>query len=206
VGESIWRPRKAVQELAEVDPRFARLVEAVGMPALTQRPSTFEAIAQSIAYQQLAGAAAHAIWTRVLALFPEGEIDPAVLLRKRDATLRKAGLSGPKTSYIKDLARHVVDGRLEPDRLPALSDEEVIAALTEVKGIGPWSAQMHLMFSLKRPDVWPVLDLGVRKGWAKFTGEPEPTARALEPLGDLYRPYRSIVAWYMWRVLDVEDW
>ena len=205
VAATTWRPRKAVQALVAIDPRFAPLVDAVGMPALPQRPSTFEAIARSIAYQQLAGAAASAIWGRVSALF-EGEIDPAAFLRKRDATYRKAGLSGPKTSYIKDLARHVVRGDLRPEALPNLEDEAVIEALTQVKGIGPWSAQMHLMFSLRRPDVWPVLDLGVRKGWAKFTGNAEPTARALEPLGDPYRPYRSIVAWYMWRIHDVEGW
>jgi len=206
VTRSIWRPRKAVRELSAVDPRFGRLVVSVGMPAIPQQPSTFQAIAHSIAYQQLAGAAANAIWTRVTALFDEGDIDPAVVLRKRDTTYRKAGLSGPKTRYIKDLARHVVDGDLVPEDLPSMSDEEVIAVLTQVKGIGPWSAQMHLMFSLRRPDIWPVLDLGVRKGWAKFTGDPEPNPRDLEPLGDRYRPYRSIVAWYMWRVLDVEGW
>ena len=174
------------------------------MPAIPQQPSTFQAIAHSIAYQQLAGAAANAIWTRVTALF-DGDIDPAVVLHKRDTTYRKAGLSGPKTRYIKDLARHVVDGDLVPEDLPSMSDDDVIAVLTQVKGIGPWSAQMHLMFSLRRPDIWPVLDLGVRKGWAKFTGDPEPTARDLEPLGDCYRPYRSIVAWYMWRVHDLGD-
>ena len=204
MSRSIWRPRKAVRELAAIDPRFDRLVESVGMPAIPQQPSTFQAIAHSIAYQQLAGAAANAIWTRVTALFDEGDIDPVVVLRKRDTTYRRAGLSGPKTRYIKDLARHVVDGHLVPEDLPSLSDEDVIAALTQVKGIGPWSAQMHLMFSLRRPDVWPVLDLGVRKGWAKFTGDPAPNARDLEPLGDRYRPYRSIVAWYMWRILEVD--
>lgn len=201
---SIWRPRKAVRELSAIDPRFARLVQQVGAPAIQQQPSTFEAIAQSIAYQQLAGAAAHAIWTRVRALFDDEDMDPAVVLRKRDTTYRKAGLSGPKTRYIKDLARHVVDGSLVPGDLPDLSNDDVIEALTQVKGIGPWSAQMHLMFSLKRSDVWPVLDLGVRKGWAKFSGDSEPDARTLDPLGEPYRPYRSILAWYMWRVLEVD--
>ncbi len=200
-----WRPRKAVRDLGDRDERFARLVDALGYPAIPQRPSTFENMARAIAYQQLAGAAANAIWSRVTALF-DGEVDPAAVLRKRDATYRKAGLSGPKTRYIKDLARHVVDGRLVPEDLPGMSDEEVIAAMTQVTGIGPWSAQMHLMFALKRPDVWPVLDLGVRKGWAKFAACDEPTARELDPLGEEYRPYRSIVAWYMWRIHDVEEW
>ena len=113
----------------------------------------------------------------------------------------------PKTRSIKDLARHVADRRLVPEALHRLDDEAVTAALTQVKGIGPWSAQMHLMFSLRREDVWPVLDLGVRKGWTVFTGaKTEPTAKDLEPLGDPYRPYRSIVAWYMWRIHDVDGW
>lgn len=176
------------------------------MPAIPQRPSTFEAIARGIAYQQLAGAAANAIWTRVRGLFPEGTLDPTAVLRKRDTTYRKVGLSGPKTRSIKDLARHVVAGEVVPEELPALTDEQVVAALTQVKGIGPWSAHMHLMFALRRPDVWPVLDLGVRKGWAKFSGQPEPTAGELAPLGDAYRPYRSIVAWYMWRIHEVGEW
>ena len=201
-----WRPHKAVRELAALDPQFARLVEACGMPAIPQRPSTFEAIARAITYQQLAGAAASAIWGRVCGLFPAAALDPAAVLRKRDAAYRSVGLSGAKTRSIKDLARHVVEGHLVPEDLTAYADEDVVAALTQVKGIGPWSAQMHLMFALRRPDVWPVLDLGVRKGWAKFTGTPEPTAKELDPLGEPYRPYRSIVAWYMWRVHDVEEW
>lgn len=206
VQTDFWRPRKAVRELASRDPRLARLVEACGYPAIPQRPSTFDTIARAIAYQQLAGPAARAIWGRVLALFPEGRLEPGAVLRKRDATYRKVGLSGPKTRSIKDLARAVMEGRLQPGSLADLPDDDVLEALTQVRGIGPWSAQMHLMFSLRRPDVWPVLDLGVRKGWARFTGALEPTARDLAPLGDPYRPYRSILAWYMWRVHDVEAW
>jgi DNA-3-methyladenine glycosylase II len=207
VTQRIWRPRKAVRELCARDARLAHLVEVAGWPAIPQQPSTLETIAQAIAFQQLAGPAANAIWSRVVALFGNGGLEPRAVLRKRDATYRKAGLSAPKTRSIKDLARHIVDGRLVPDALHTMDDEAVMAALTQVKGIGPWSAQMHLMFSLKRPDVWPVLDLGVRKGWAIFTGsKAEPTARELEPLGEPYRPYRSILAWYMWRIHDVEAW
>jgi DNA-3-methyladenine glycosylase II len=202
----VWRPRKAVRELGARDARFARLVREVGYPVIPQRPSTFASIARAIAYQQLAGAAASAIWTRVMALFDGAGPEPAAFLRKRDATYRKAGLSGAKTRSIRDLAGHIVRGSLDPRALPSMPDDEVVAALTQVRGIGPWSAQMHLMFSLRRPDVWPVGDLGVRKGWAKFTGDAEPTAGELEPLGEAYRPFRSIVAWYMWRVHDVENW
>ena len=203
--QRIWRPRKVVRELCARDARLARLVEVAGWPAIPQQPSTLETIAQAIAFQQLAGPAANAIWSRVVALFGDGGLEPRAVLRKRDATYRKAGLSAPKTRSIKDLARHIVDGRLVPEALHTMDNEAVMATLTQVKGIGPWSAQMHLMFSLKRPDVWPVLDLGVRKGWAVFTGsKTEPTARELEPLGEPYRPYRSILAWYMWRIHDVE--
>ena len=201
-----WRPRKGVRELASRDARFARLVDALGYPAIPQHPSTFETIARAITHQQLAGPAANAIWGRVLALFGDEELRAQDVLRRRDATYRKAGLSGPKTRSLKDLARHVVDGHLDPEALAHMDDAEVTAALTQVKGIGPWSAQMHLLFSLQRPDVWPVLDLGVRKGWAKFTGDVEPSAQELDPLGEPYRPYRSILAWYMWRIHDVEEW
>ena len=202
-----WRPRRAVRVLSEREPRFAALVAAVGHPSVELRDSTFEAIARAITYQQLAGAAAGAIWGRVLALFPDGgELDPAVFLRKRDATYRKAGLSGAKTRSIKDLARHVTRGDFDPSAFTDQSNEEITQALTQVWGIGEWSAQMHLMFSLGRLDVWPVLDLGVRNGWAKFQRCTPPTVKQLVPLGDDYRPYRSVLAWYMWRVHDVEDW
>lgn len=203
----IWRPRTQVRALALRDERFAQLVEQVGMPSIELYPSSFESIAHSIAYQQLAGPAASAIWGRVCALFEDDRPEPAAALRKRDATYRKAGLSGPKTQSLKDLARHITGGHLDPEGLASMADEEVIDALTQVRGIGPWSAQMHLMFSLARPDVWPTGDLGVRRGWARFMGHAaDPTPHELEALGEPYRPYRSILAWYMWRVLDVEDW
>jgi len=202
-----WQPRKAVRELGERDPRFAALVAEIGAPSVALRDSTFGVVAQAIAYQQLAGAAASAIWGRVLALFPDDEpLDPTVFLRKRDSTYRKAGLSGAKTRSIKDLARHITRGDLNPADFYDQSNNEIIEALTQVWGIGEWSAQMHLIFSLGRLDVWPVLDLGVRSGWAKFQGCKPPTAKELVPLGDRFRPYRSVVAWYMWRVHDVEDW
>ena len=207
VSKRYWRPRRAVRELSGRDPRFATLVAKVGIPSVELRDSTFGVVARSIAYQQLAGAAASAIWARVLALFPDGEaLEPAAFLRKRDATYRKAGLSGAKTKSIKSLARHVMRGDFDPANFYHQSNEEITGALTKVWGIGEWSAQMHLIFSLGRLDVWPVLDLGVRSGWAKFQRCKPPTAKELFPLGDSYRPYRSVAAWYMWRVHDVEDW
>ena len=205
--ERVWRPHRAVRVLSARDERFARLVAAVGRPSVPLRDSSFESIARAIAYQQLAGAAASAIWGRVRGLFPADEpIDAGAFLRKRDTTYRTVGLSGAKTRSIKDLARHIRRGDVDPAAFHDMEDDAVVAALTRVWGIGAWSAQMHLMFSLGRNDVWPVLDLGVRNGWAKFTGEAAPTARELEPLGEAYRPYRSVVAWYMWRVHDVGGW
>jgi len=202
-----WRPRRAVRELSQRDPRFAALVDAVGRPSVELRESTFETVARAIVYQQLAGAAAGAIWARVRGLFPDGEaIDPVVFLRKRDTTYRNVGLSHAKTKSIKDLARHVTRGGFDPADFYSRSNDEVTKALTRVWGIGQWSAQMHLIFSLGRLDVWPVLDLGVRRGWGKFQQGKSPTAKELGPLGDRYRPYRSVVAWYMWRVHDIEGW
>jgi DNA-3-methyladenine glycosylase II len=196
-----------VRELSARDPRFAALVAEVGHPSVELRDSTFTAIARAIAYQQLAGAAAGAIWGRVLALFPEGEeLSPVAVLRKRDTTYRKAGLSGAKTKSIKELARHVTRGDFDPADFHGQSNEDITEALTHVWGIGEWSAQMHLIFSLGRLDVWPVLDLGVRNGWAKFRGCTPPTVKELIPLGDAYRPYRSVVAWYMWRVHELTNW
>ncbi len=205
--ERFYRPTRACNRLMRREPRFGRLVELVGRPALPQRDSTFESIARSIVYQQLSGAAAGTIWGRLLDKFPGRELVPERVLRKRMTTLRAAGLSKAKANSIRDLARHVRDGHLHPEGLADLDDDAVIEALTQVKGIGPWSAHMHLMFALARPDVWPVGDLGVRKGLELFLGLPAtPTAKDAEPLGDAYRPHRSMLAWYMWRVLDVEEW
>ena len=122
-----------------------------------------------------------------------------------DGTLRTVGLSGNKTASLRDLAAKVLDGTvvLDPPRLRAESDAEVIARLTAVRGIGTWTAQMFLMFQLRRLDVWPTGDLGVRKGFGLAWQIPTPTAKQLEPLGDPYRPYRSVVAWYCWRAAEI---
>jgi len=201
------RPLAAARDLAQRDERFARLVELAGPPRIVRYESSFETLARAIAYQQLNGTAARTIWGRVLALFPEGGFEPAAVLRRRDPTLRKAGLSAAKTASLRDLARHVADGRLDLASLPRLSDDEVIERLTQVRGIGPWSAHMHLLFALGRKDVWPTGDYGVRAGLARFLGLAEtPTEKACLPLGDPYRPHRSVFAWYMWRIHDVEPW
>ena len=162
------------------------------------------ALVRSILYQQLAGAAAAAIHGRLIAALG-GEVTPERLLALPADTLRSVGLSGSKAASVQDLAAKVLDGTvvLDPPGLRAESDAEVVARLTTVRGIGKWTAEMFLMFQLRRLDVWPTGDLGVRKGFGLAWEIPTPTAKQLEPLGDPYRPYRSVVAWYCWRAAEI---
>jgi DNA-3-methyladenine glycosylase II len=191
--------------LAERDPVLRRLVAEAG-PARVRPPaeSHFEALVRAIVYQQLAGAAAAAIHGRLIAALG-GQVTPERLLSLADEALRSAGLSGSKTASLRDLAAKIVDGTvvLDPAGLRAESDTEVVARLSTVRGIGKWTAEMFLMFQLRRLDVWPTGDLGVRKGFGLAWGIPTPTAKELEPLGDPYRPYRSVVAWYCWRAAEI---
>lgn len=195
---------RASNQLAERCPVLRRMVERHGVVKFDwgTKCEPFQALARSICYQQLAGNAARAIHGRFVAAF-DGELTPERVLRKRDTTLRACGLSLGKIASIKDLARHFVDGRIAGDRLPKLSDDEIVEQLTQVRGIGEWTAQMFLIFQLERMDVWPVLDYGVRKGFAQLFGHPElPSPKAMLPLGEPYRPYRSALAWYCWRATD----
>ncbi|MCU1490165.1 MAG: DNA-3-methyladenine glycosylase [Acidimicrobiaceae bacterium] len=195
----------AAKELAERDPILAALVEAVGVPRF-RRPleSHFAALLRSVLYQQLAGAAAAAIHGRLLLAMGD-EVSPEAFLAVSPERLREAGLSRNKAASLTDLATKVVDGTvvLDPRRLARESDDEVIDRLSAVRGIGRWTAQMFLMFQLRRLDVWPTGDLGVRKGFGLAWGIPMPTERELEPLGDAFRPYRSVAAWYCWRACDI---
>jgi DNA-3-methyladenine glycosylase II len=198
-----WPAAAAI--LADEDPVLRRLVAETGPPDV--RPSAeshFEALVRAIVYQQLAGAAASAIHGRLIAAM-SGEVTPSTLLSLPAEALRSAGLSGRKTATLQDLAAKVLEGTvvLDPPGLRAESDDEVIARLTTVVGIGRWTAQMFLMFQLRRLDVWPTGDLGVRKGFGLAWGIGMPTAKELEPLGEPYRPYRSVVAWYCWRASEV---
>jgi DNA-3-methyladenine glycosylase II len=191
--------------LAEQDPVLRRLVAEAG-PARV-RPSAeshFEALVRAIVYQQLAGAAAAAIHGRLIAALG-GQVTPERLLSLPDEALRSAGLSRSKTASLQDLAAKIGDGTvvLDPAGLRAENDAEVVARLSTVRGIGKWTAEMFLMFQLRRLDVWPTGDLGVRKGFGLAWGIPTPTAKELEPLGDPYRPYRSVVAWYCWRAAEI---
>jgi DNA-3-methyladenine glycosylase II len=191
--------------LAERDPVMRRLVAEAG-PARVRPPtdSHFGALVRAIVYQQLAGRAAAAIHGRLIAAL-DGEVEPVTLLSLPDETLRSVGLSGAKAASLRDLAAKVLDGTvvLDPAGLRRESDADVVARLTTVRGIGKWSAEMFLMFQLRRLDVWPTGDLGVRKGFGLAWGIPMPTAKQLDPLGDPFRPYRSVVAWYCWRAAEI---
>ena len=198
----------AEQELARRDPVLAHLIEVAGPCTIRSgrrkgRVGHFEELARSIVYQQLAGRAATAIWARVRALV-DGPFTPEAVLVLDEPTLRSAGLSGAKARSIADLALKVADGHVALARVGRLADDLVVDELVQVKGIGPWTAQMFLMFSLGRLDVWPTGDFGVRKGFGQAWGLPEaPKSVELEALGERFRPYRSVVAWYCWQAVDV---
>ena len=200
----------AHRHLSASDPRLAALIARSRRyeikPAVSIRP--FDALAESIAYQQLSGKAAATIFGRVRALYPKRKwLDPERLLATPDEKLRAAGLSRAKTAALKDLAAKTIDGTVPSGRaLIRMSDDEIIARLTTVRGIGRWTVEMLLLFDLGRPDVWPVDDYGVRKGFAKIFGKRKlPTPKQLIKLGEKWRPYRSVAAWYFWRALDAPE-
>src|SRR5262245_972833 len=199
--------KHAHQLLRTSHPRMAALIARSRRyniaPAVSIRP--FDALAESIAYQQLSGKAAATIFGRVRSLYPKRKwLDPEQLLATPDETLRAAGLSRAKTVALKDLAAKTIDGTVPSGRaLLRMTDDEIIARLTTVRGIGRWTVEMLLLFDLGRPDVWPVDDYGIRKGFAKTFGRRKlPTPKQLMKFGEKWRPYRSVAAWYFWRALD----
>jgi len=195
----------AIDEVASRDPVLAGLVARVG--PIRHRPreadGPFGALVRSIVFQQLAGRAAQAIYGRVRATVG-GSLTPETLSAASDAALRTAGLSANKLASLRDLSAKVLDGTVVLSRTSRRSDEELIERLTAVRGIGRWTAEMYLMFQLRRLDVWPVDDLGVRQGYGLAWGiDPAPTPKQLDPLGDRFRPYRSIVARYCWAAVPL---
>ena len=197
--------RRAVAYLREADPRLAAVIDAVG-------PCTFEpaehmphfaAISRSIVFQQLSGKAASTIYERFAALFDEDTPVPHTLLDLPEEQLRGAGLSRQKIGYLRDLSAHVRAGTLPIDTLHELSDDEILAALTSVRGIGRWTAQMFLMFRLGRPDVLPELDLGIQKGIQRaYRMRKRPVPKRVLAVGAKWSPHRTIASWYLWRSLD----
>jgi len=195
----------AAAEVARRDRVMAQLIKRTG-PFRLPRPSTdhFAALAESILYQQLAGAAAAAIHRRFVALF-DGGLSPEAVLALSQRRLRTAGLSGSKAASIRDLAAKVADGTVPLDHISRFSDEEIMTRLSVVRGIGRWTAEMFLIFQLRRLDVWPVDDYGVRKGYSLAYGLRElPTPKQLQVEGERFRPYRTVPAWYCWQAVHEE--
>ncbi len=191
-------------ELARRDPALARAIAVVGPPNVRPPQDTyFAALCRSIIFQQLAGKAAAAIFGRfVSAVGPE--LTHLAVLAASEADLRGAGLSAAKTASVRDLAAKVGDGTVPLDGIEELADDEIVARLVSVRGIGRWTAEMFLIFQLRRPDVWPVDDLAVRRGYAVMHGlDAWPKPKELERLGEAYRPWRSVAAWYCWRMTGV---
>ena len=193
-------PAEAAEILAERDPVIARLLREDGPPKVPFPPeSPFAGLVRGITYQQLAGAAAAAIHGRLVAALG-GEVTAEGILTLSDATLRTVGMSRAKVLSIRDLSAKAVAGEVEldPAALEYQSDQQIVASLSAVRGIGRWSAEMFLIFELHRLDVWPTGDLAVRKGFGLGWGIPTPTAKELEPLGEPFHPYRTVAAWYCW--------
>jgi DNA-3-methyladenine glycosylase II len=198
-------PRAAAQQLAERDPVIARLVADAGLPSFPVPKEThFGTLVRAITYQQLAGNAARAIHGRLIDALG-GKVEPDRLLKLPDTALRAAGLSQAKVASLRDLSAKVLDGTvvLGPHQLAHQSEAEIAARLMSVRGIGRWTADMFLMFQLRRLDVWPTGDLGVRRGYGLAWNVPMPTTKELDLLGEAYHPYRSIVAWYCWRAVEL---
>jgi DNA-3-methyladenine glycosylase II len=197
------RSSEALRHLAAADQRLAKVILAVGECTIKVGGEPFQSLVESIIYQQLAGKAADAIYGRFLNLYGGSFPSPGQLLSKSDADFRSCGLSGRKTAYIKDLALHIIEGRLALDKLPLLTDEQVIQQLTAVRGIGRWTAEMFLIFCLGRPDILPVQDLGLRKAIQKtYCLHELPSPDAMNKITDRWRPYRSIATWYLWKSLE----
>jgi len=195
--------RKAILHLKKADPVLRSLIDRVGAYRIEYRNPGFETLVRSIVYQQLSGKVAKVIFDRLAAAVPGGRLTPEGILKLTPARMRKAGLSKQKTAYIRDLARKTKRGALDFALLPGLSDEEVVAMLTQVKGIGVWTAHMFLMFALERPNVLPTGDLGIRMAIRQEYGMDElPNAKQIEERAAGWHPYCTVASWYLWRSLD----
>ena len=199
VRPEYWRRAKRV--LARRDPVLARIMRARPRIALESRGDPFQTLARSIVGQQISVKAAQSVWNRFASAVPA--VEPAAVAGLRLRRLRACGLSARKSEYLRDLARHFVDGAIRVERWPEMDDEAVIAELVQVRGIGRWTAEMLLMFSLLRPDVLPVDDLGLRRAARLlYFGGADVDADALRALGVRWAPWRSVATWYLWRSLE----
>jgi len=196
--------RKAINHLKKSDPVMRAIIERVGPYRMEFGPPEFSSLAESIVYQQLNGQAAATIFSRFAALAGE-PLMPQGILKLSDEQLRSVGLSKQKSAYLKDLAAKTAAGLLDFARLPKLPDDEVIRHLTQVKGIGVWTAHMFLMFTLRRPDVLPTGDYGVQAAIKKhYRKRKWPKPKDMEKIARPWAPYRSVACWYLWRSLDIK--
>ena len=195
--------RRANRALSVADERMAQIVKKVGPFKPGVVANAFQALIHSIVHQQLSMKAARTISGRVLDLCPRRRLSPAAIVALTDQQLRGAGLSRQKVTYLRSVCDHFQNGQLKPRRLAGLSDEDAIEQLVEIRGVGVWTAEMILMFTLQRPDVWPVDDLGLRHALKKWYRIPMTAKRdRLIRAGEKFRPYRSVACWYLWSSLD----
>jgi DNA-3-methyladenine glycosylase II len=193
----------AIQYLCKVDSNLEKIIKIVGKYSINIRNDPFQSLVESIIYQQLAGRAANAIYNRFINYYNNKQITPTRILNSPNDNLKKVGLSNRKIDYLKNLASHVYDGRINLEELPKMNDEEIINKLVNVKGIGRWTSEMFLIFSLGRQDILPVTDLGVRKAIQKVYSLPElPRPNTMMEIAKPWRPYRSIATWYLWKSLS----
>lgn len=193
----------AVDHLRRADPVIAAIIERAGPYAIRYHPPVLATLARSIVSQQLSGRAAATIWSRLRALVHPRQVTAAAILALDDATLRGCGLSTQKVAALRDLAARTAAGEVRFRALPRMNDEEVISHLTPVRGVGVWTAQMFLIFALRRPDILPTGDLGIRNAMLRAYGlDAPPAPGAMEELAAPWRPWRSVASWYLWRSLD----
>lgn len=200
--------RRSVNALKRIDPTLARIIDAVGTCRLQLRAegTHFHAIARAIVFQQLSGKAAGTIFGRLNALYPSGAATPEGIMATSDDALRAVGLSRQKIGYLRDLSQRVLSGALPLDTVESMTDDDLIAHLVQVKGIGRWTAQMFLMFRLGRPDVLPELDLGIQNAIQRaYRMRKRPTPTQVKKIGAKWSPHSSVACWYLWRSLENGD-
>jgi len=198
------RHDKAIRHLKSADPVLAAIIDRIGPCKMEYGEPTFHSLAEAILYQQLNGKAAVTIFNRFTAL-AGNPLTPEGILKLSDAQMREVGLSRQKTSYLRDLAEKTKAGLLEFERMPEMSEEDVIAHLTQVKGVGVWTAHMFLMFTLRRPDILPTGDYGVQAAIKKhYKKRKWPKPEVMQKIAKAWAPYRSIACWYLWKSLDVK--
>jgi DNA-3-methyladenine glycosylase II len=192
---------KAKRSLARNDPVMGAIIRRFPKVHITPRGEPFHTLARAIVGQQISVKAAQSVWNKFEAAVVQ--VNPESVLGKKRPVLRACGLSDRKVEYIADLAQHFADGKIHVHRWPAMGDEDIIAELTEVRGIGRWTAEMFLMFNLLRPDVFPLGDLGLQKGiQVSYHGGRKIALRTMRMRGETWRPWRSVATWYLWRSLD----